>query len=131
MCFGTSLKASAPAKFIFNISCILLLVSVPMHIFGFESIERALLACSTPCAWSILLFFARYVRHSQYSNKAVVGHRLRPRCCQLRSYFMPPKSSSVRPLACNWHYCAQFIAKPKAACALRFSWTATSSNLGL
>jgi len=26
---------------------------------------------------------------------------------------------------------AQFIAKPKAACALRFSWAATSSNLGL
>jgi len=23
------------------------------------------------------------------------------------------------------------IAKPKAACALRFSWAATSSNLGL
>jgi len=26
---------------------------------------------------------------------------------------------------------AQFIAKPKAACALRCSWAATSSNLGL
>jgi len=37
----------------------------------------------------------------------------------------------VRPLACNWYYCAQFIAKPKAACALRFSWAATSINLGL
>jgi len=37
----------------------------------------------------------------------------------------------VHPLACNWYYCAQFIAKPKAACALRFSWAATSSNLGL
>jgi len=24
-------------------------------------------------------------------------------------------------LACNWYYYAQFIAKPKAACALRFS----------
>ena len=22
----------------------------------------------------------------------------------------------MRPLACNWYYCAQFIAKPKAAC---------------
>ena len=42
------------------------------------------------------------------------------------------KSSPVRPLACNWYYCAQFIAKPKAACAaLRFSWAATSSNLWL
>ena len=28
-------------------------------------------------------------------------------------------------------YCARLIAKPKAACALRFSWAATSSNLGL
>ena len=45
--------------------------------------------------------------------------------------FKRPKSSPVRPLACNWYYCAQFIAKPKAACALRFSWAATSSNLGL
>jgi len=27
-------------------------------------------------------------------------------------------------LAGNWYYCAQFIAKPKAACALRFSWAA-------
>ena len=40
----------------------------------------------------------------------------------LESYFKRPKSSPVRPLACDWHYCAQFIAKPKAACALRFSW---------
>jgi len=42
-----------------------------------------------------------------------------------------PKSSPVRPSACDWYYCAQFTAKPKAACALRFSWAATSSNLGL
>ena len=37
----------------------------------------------------------------------------------------------VRWPATGWHYCTQFIAKPKAACALRFSWAATSSNLGL
>ena len=37
----------------------------------------------------------------------------------------------MRPLACNWYYCAQFVAKPEAAYALRFSWAATSSNLGL
>ena len=47
------------------------------------------------------------------------------------SYFKRPKSSPVLPFACNWYYCAQFTAKPKAACALRFSWAATSSNLGL
>jgi len=64
-------------------------------------------------------------------NKAVIDRRLRPRCCCLGSYFMRPKSSPVRPLVCNWYYCAQFIAEPKAACALRFSWAATSSNLGL
>jgi len=34
-----------------------------------------------------------------------------------------PKSSPVRPLACNWYMlywynCAQLTAKPKAACAL-------------
>ena len=49
----------------------------------------------------------------------------------LRCYFKRPISSPVRTLACNWYYCAHFIAKPKAACALRFSWVATSSNLGL
>ena len=66
-----------------------------------------------------------------FSNKAVVDRRLRPRCCHLRSYFKLPKISPVRPLACNWHYCVQLIAKPKAACALRFGWAATLSNLGL
>ena len=54
-----------------------------------------------------------------------------PPCCHLGSYIKRLKSSLVHPLACNWYYCAQFIAKPKAACALRFSWAATSSNLGL
>jgi len=64
-------------------------------------------------------------------NNAVIDRRLRPRCCHLGSYFTRPKSSPVRPLACNRYYCAPFIAKPKAACELRFSWAATSSNLGL
>jgi len=62
---------------------------------------------------------------------AVIDRRLCPRCCHLESYFKRPKSSPVRPSACIWYYCAQFIAKPKAACALRFSLAAASSNLGL
>jgi len=65
------------------------------------------------------------------TNTVVIDRRLCPRCCHLGSYFNCPKSSPVRPLACNWYYCAQFIAKPKAVCALHFSWAATSSNLGL
>jgi len=60
-----------------------------------------------------------------------MDRRLRPRCRHLASYFKRPKSSPVRPLARSWYYCVHFIAKPKAACALRFSWAATSSNLGL
>ena len=64
-------------------------------------------------------------------NKAVIDRRLRPRCCHQGSYFKRPKSSPVRPLACNWCYCAHFVTKPKAACAMRFSWAATSSNLCL
>jgi len=36
----------------------------------------------------------------------------------------------VYPLACNWYYYTQFIAKPKAVCVLRFSWVAMSSELG-
>ena len=62
---------------------------------------------------------------SQNANKAVTDRRLRPRCCHLGSYFKRPKSSPVRPLACNWYCCAQFLAKPQAACALRFSWAAS------
>ena len=65
------------------------------------------------------------------AKKAVIDRRLHPRCCHLESYFQRSKSSFVRPLACNWYYCSQFVAKPKAVCALRFSWAATSSNLGL
>jgi len=42
-----------------------------------------------------------------------------------------PANSPVHSLACDWYYCVNFIAKPKAACALRFSWSATSSNLGI
>jgi len=64
-------------------------------------------------------------------NKPIVYRRLRPRCCRLGSYSKCPKNSPMRPLARNWYYSAQFIAKAKAACALRFSWAATSSNLGL
>ena len=55
------------------------------------------------------------------TNKAVIDRRLRPRCCHLGSYFKRPKTSPVRPLACSRYYCAQFIAKCKAACALHFS----------
>ena len=59
-------------------------------------------------------------------NKTVTDRRLRPRCCHMASYFKRPKNSPVLPLACNW-YRAQFIAKPKAACALRLSWAATGN----
>ena len=46
-------------------------------------------------------------------------------------YFKGHKSSPcVRCPATGWYHSAQFIPKPKAACALRFSWAATSSNLG-
>jgi len=64
-------------------------------------------------------------------KKAVTDRRLRPRSCHLESYLKRPKSSPVRSLACNWYYCAQFTAKSKAECVLRFSWAATSSNFGL
>ena len=72
------------------------------------------------------------IRHLQVANNAVMDYcRLRPRCCHLGSHFKCAKRSPVRPLACNSYYCAQFIAKPKAACTLRFSWAATSSKFGL
>ena len=71
--------------------------------------------------------------HRPIANKAAIDRRHRPRCCHLGSYFKRPKSrpSPLRLLACSWYYCAQFIAKPKAACGPRISWAVTSSNLGL
>ena len=71
------------------------------------------------------------LRFTAKHNNAVRDRTLRPRCCHLGSYLKRPKSSPVRPLAGNWYYCTQFIAKPKAACALRFNLAATFSNLGL
>ena len=64
MCFNTSLQANAPAKFIFNISCVLLLLSMLMYIFRYHKVEQVLLAIAAPCAWFKLLFFARYVCRS-------------------------------------------------------------------
>jgi len=72
-----------------------------------------------------------FQQQRKHSLNKVTDRRLRPRCCRLGSYFKWLKSNPVRPLACNWYYCAPFIAKPKAACALRFSWAETLSNLGL
>ena len=69
-----------------------------------------------------------------HTNKTVIDRTLFSFCCQLQHkerYFKCQISSPVRPLACNWYYCAHFIAKPKAVCALRFTWAATSINLGL
>ena len=64
-------------------------------------------------------------------ERAVGVRRLSPLSSYLGSYFKRPKSSPVRPLACNGYYGAQFVAKPRAACALRFSWSATTSKFGL
>jgi len=70
-------------------------------------------------------------RQTPIYNKAVIDRRLRPGVATWEVTSKCPKSSPVRSLACNWYYCAQFIAKPKAACAMHFSWAATSNNLGL
>ena len=53
------LQASAPAKFIFNISCVIVLLCIPMRFGGVENGERVLLAFAAPSSWAILLFFAR------------------------------------------------------------------------
>jgi len=42
--------------------------------------------------------------------------RHRSRCCHLGSYFERPKSSPVRPLACNWYYCAQLVYSQAQDC---------------
>jgi len=58
--------------------------------------------------------------HASLSNKQG-RHRWQtpPPLLPLGSYFKRPKSSAVRTLTCNWYYCAEFIAKLKAARAGR------------
>ena len=51
--------------------------------------------------------------------------------CQLNSHCPTQRNLAVSTAFIKLHCCAQFIAKPKAARALRFSWAATSSNLVL
>ena len=74
-----------------------------------ELLRKKLSRSSRPIAKSIATLVLRYCN----INKAVIDRRLCPRCCHLLR--------QVRPLACNWYYCAQFIAKPKAVCALRLA----------
>jgi len=71
------------------------------------------------------IFLAHYLDHITVTKQDSHKLQILPLCCHLGSYFKHPKSSPVRPFACNWYYCVQFTAKPKAACALRFSWAAT------
>jgi len=74
----------------------------------------------------VLRKFAGYV---DTDKKAVIDRTLRPRCCHLIR--LQKVDTCVRCLQLVGYYSAQFIAKPKAACALHFSWAATCSNLGL
>jgi len=64
-----------------------------------------------------------YEEKMQTNTRTQGSHRRQtpPRCCHLGSYFYSSKSCPVRPLAWYWYNCAQFIAKPEAVCALRFS----------
>ena len=93
------------------------------YIFLLQFFSKLFMSC---------LDFQTIPRQLWRRHKAVIARRLRPRCCHMRSY-----STSARKVVpcvrcpCNWYYCAEFIARPKAACALRFSWAPTSSNLGL
>jgi len=65
-------------------------------------------------------------------NKAVIDRKLLPGVATREVTLSARKVvPCVRWPATALYYCAQLIAKPKAACALRFSWAATSSNLGL
>ena len=60
--------------------------------------------------------YSRRRRRTVNDNKAVTDRRLRPRCCNLGSYFKRPKSSPVRPLACNWYYCAGTVYSQVQGC---------------
>src|SRR6218665_904268 len=53
------LQTSAPAKFIFNISCILVIFCIPLRFLNLQTGERVLVAFAAPCSWAFLLFFAR------------------------------------------------------------------------
>ena len=114
-------------------SCVCKLFWRPMMTmkYTYEGAEWRLIGVDNSTMISVWHCHRRLLTTSCKQNKAVIDRRLFPGCCQLGSYSKRPKSSTMRPLAYNWCYCSQSIAKPKAACALRFSWVATSSNLGL
>jgi len=52
-----------------------------------------------------------------YRNKEVIDRRLRPRYYHMESYFKRPKSNPVRPLECNWYYCAVYSQVQRCICA--------------
>jgi len=54
----------AKDKALFSISCVLVLVCVPLRFLHVNKVEQVLVAVVAPCAWTILLFFARQVYHS-------------------------------------------------------------------
>ncbi|CAH1784043.1 unnamed protein product [Owenia fusiformis] len=51
--------ASAPAKSIFMVSCLLILLCVPMRFLEMRNAEDTLLALAVPGSWTYLLFYAR------------------------------------------------------------------------
>ena len=73
----------------------------------------------------------KFAGYADTEKKAVIDRRLRPWCCHLIRLQKVDTCVRCLQLVVVGYYCAQFIAKPKAVCALHFSWAATWSNLGL
>jgi len=55
-----SVQLVAMDKLIFSISCLLVLICVPLRFTGHLVEEQVLVAFAAPCAWMIVPFFARY-----------------------------------------------------------------------
>ena len=59
VCSMILFQFQAPAKAIFNISCILILACVPLRFLKLEGEEGILLTFAAPMSWFFLLFFLR------------------------------------------------------------------------
>ncbi|ESO05330.1 hypothetical protein HELRODRAFT_77785 [Helobdella robusta] len=52
-------QRETPAKCVFNVSCVFIIICLPVRCLHYQTAEKILLALAAPCAWANLLFYAR------------------------------------------------------------------------
>ena len=78
-------QLQAPAKAIYNISCIFILLCVPMRFLRLEGPEQVLLSCACPMSWFFVLFFLRFATIYDHQPKLELKHYVVMRVSYLQS----------------------------------------------